>query len=143
MFPDALKAISQSIIVQHDKIPMVESLTTDSLDNQILHPDDIISDKALEGTALTKQDWRKAQGSEKNIAYLASKKAAGTQISKHDAKMKGIDRKYIVDVENYSLKDGILLRPYKEEDERFHHLELPVSLWEIVFRSYQDDLGNP
>ena len=67
--------------------------------------------------------------------------AAGTQISKHDAKMKGIDRNYIVDVENYSLKDGILLRPYKEEDELFHHLALPESLWEIVFRSYHDDLG--
>ena len=51
---------------------MVESLTTDSLNNQILHPGDIISEKALEGTALTKQDWRKAQGSEKNIAYPAS-----------------------------------------------------------------------
>ena len=51
VFPDVLKAISPSIIVQKDKIPMVESLTTDSLDNQILYPEDIISEEALEGAA--------------------------------------------------------------------------------------------
>ena len=71
---------------------MVERLTTNFLDNQLLYPEDISQRKFLEGTALTKQDWRKAQGSDKNIAYLVSKMAAGTQISEHDADMKGIDR---------------------------------------------------
>ena len=47
VFPDVLNAIGRSIIVQKDKIPMVESLTTDSLDNQILFPEDIISEEAL------------------------------------------------------------------------------------------------
>ena len=39
VFPDVLKAISQSIIVQKDKDPKVESLTTDFLDNPILYPE--------------------------------------------------------------------------------------------------------
>ena len=46
VFPDVLKPISQSIIVQKDKIPMVGSLNTDSLDNQILYPECIISEEA-------------------------------------------------------------------------------------------------
>ena len=75
---------------------MVESLTTASLKNQILYPEYIISEEALEGTALIKQDMRKTQGSDKNIAHLASKMAAGTQISNPDAEMKGIDRRYIL-----------------------------------------------
>ena len=73
MFPDVFKAIRHSIIVQKDKIPTVDSLTTDFLDNQILYPEDIIPEETLEGTALTKQYWWKAQGSDKNIAYMASK----------------------------------------------------------------------
>ena len=59
---------------------------------------------------------RKTQGSDKNIANLASKMAAGTQISKHDAEMKGIDRRCMVDWEKCSLKDGILYILYKVED---------------------------
>ena len=75
VFPDILNAIRQGIIliVQKTKIPIVKSLTTDSLDNQILYPEDTISEEALEGTALIKQDWRKAQASDRYIACLVSK----------------------------------------------------------------------
>ena len=57
MFPDALKAISQGIFVQKDKIPMVESLTTGPLIIKF-DPEDIISEEALEGIALTYMEER-------------------------------------------------------------------------------------
>ena len=43
--------------------------------------------------------------------------AAGTQLSKYDAEMKGIDRRYILDWEKNNLKDGILYISYKVEFE--------------------------
>ena len=60
--------------------------------------------------------------------------AAGTKISKHDAEMKEIEKRYNVDWKKYSLKDGIY-RSHKVEDELFHQLVLPESLWETVFWS--------
>ena len=65
---------------------------------------------------------------------MVSKMAAGTKISKHDAEMKEIEKRYNVDWETYSLKDGIY-RSHKVEDELFYQLVLPESLWELVFWS--------
>ena len=56
--------------------------------------------------------------------------------------MKEIDSRYIFDWEKYILKDGILYRSCKEEDEILHQVVLAESLWNIIIRSDYDDLGH-
>ena len=52
VFPEVLKAISQGILLQKEKIPIVEILPTFSLDYIDIYPDNKPKE-ALEGIALT------------------------------------------------------------------------------------------
>ena len=62
---EVLKAMSQSIVVQAHKFPLVESIPTCRLDDIETYPDNIPKE-ALEDTALAIQDWHKAQADYKS-----------------------------------------------------------------------------
>ena len=141
VFPEVLKAMSQSIVVQAHNFPLVESLPACSLDDIDTYPDNIPKE-ALEGTALTIQDWKKAQADDKNIAYIVQCLSAKSKPSRQEIDSKNIDNRYKAEWERYRLKCGILYRTYQVEDEEFHQLVLPESLRDIIFKSYHDDLGH-
>ena len=101
-----------------------------------------IPKEALEGTALTIQDWKKAQTDDKNIAYIVKCLSAKSKSSRQEIDNKSIDNRYKVEWERYRLKSGILYRTYHVEDEEFYQLVLPESLQDIIFKSYHDDLGH-
>ena len=80
VFPDVLKAICNTVVVQRDTEPMVDSLA----------PPDIVSDIEKDGldnvpadmistTALTSQDWQKAQAAADNINYIVDAVLAGVK----------------------------------------------------------------
>ena len=142
VFPDFLKAICNTVVIQRDTEPMVDSLA----------PPDIVSDIEKDGldnvpanmistTALTSQDWQKAQAADDNINFIVSAVLAGVKLTSVQVKEHKLDVGYLPDWNKYSLKDGIL---YKEEnnDEEFSRLVLPEALRDLVFKSYHDDLGH-
>ena len=65
---------------------------------------------------------------------MVSKMAAGTKISKHDAEMKEIEKRYNVDWKKYSPKEGIY-RSHKVEDTT----RVTVG---NSFLEYHDDIGH-
>ena len=143
VFPDVLKAICNTVVVQRDTEPMVDSLA----------PPDIVSDIEKDGldnvpadmistTALTFQDWQKAQAADDNINFIVDAVLAGVKPTSEQVKEHKLDVGYLPDWNKYSLKDGVL---YKAEDingEEFSRLVLPESLRDLVFKSYHDDLGH-
>ena len=141
VFSEVLKAMSQSIVVQAHNFPLVESLPACSFDDIDTYPDNIPKE-ALEGTALTIQDWHKAQADDKNIAYIVKCLSSKSKPSRQKIDCKNIDNRNRAEWEKYRLKSGILYRTFQVEDEEFHQLVLPESLRDIIFKSYHDDLGH-
>ena len=73
----------QSIVVQAQTFTLVERLSTCSLDGVDTYPD-TISKEAMEGTALTIQDWHKAQADNNTIAYIGKCLTAKSKLSRQE-----------------------------------------------------------
>ena len=99
VFPGVLKAMSQSIVVQAHKYPLVESLPTCSLNDIDTYPDNI-SKEALEGTELTIQDWKRAQTDDKIIAYIVKCLSDKSKPSRQEIDHQNIDSIYKLEWEN-------------------------------------------
>ena len=100
-------------------------------------PDDI-----LLSTALTAQDWQKAQAADSDINYVIGALLEGNRPSPEQAKSHKVDSGYLPDWERYSFKDGVLYKSEIINGEEVNRLVLPEAFQEIVLKSYHDDLGH-
>ena len=143
VFPDVLKTVCQSVVVEKDERPLIESLV--DIDDELPHDqmsEDTIQDETLVGTALTSQDWRIAQAADPNICFVIDNLLIGIKPTAQEAEQQEIDRKYLSDWNTYSLKDGILHKSSTFNGEKHDRLVLPDSVKDIVFQAYHDDLGH-
>ena len=143
VFPDVLKAVCHSVVAEKDQGPLVESLV--DVDDELPHDqmsEDTIEQETLAGTALTSQDWRKAQASDPNICFIIDNLLTGRKPTSQQANQHDIDMKYLSDWNTYNLKDGILYKSATFNGEINDRLVLPESLKDIVFEAYHDDLGH-
>lgn len=112
IFPELLKALCNAVICNEitvDDVSFTDLLTNPAED---LVPDvgvdQEVSDEALQGTALITQDWHQAQFSDGNIRVIIDSLIEGHRPSTEDNKQ--LDKRYLLDWENFKLKDGILCR---------------------------------
>ena len=143
VFPDVLKAICNTVVIQRDTEPMVDSLAPPDIVSDIekIGLDNVPADM-ISTTALTSQDWQKAQAADDNINFIVDTVLAGVKPRSVQVKEHKLDVGYLPDWNKYSLKDGIL---YKEENingEEFSRFVLPEALRDLVFKSYHDHLGH-
>ena len=143
VFPDILKTVCHTIIAENDQRPLIESLV--GSDDDRPHDEiceDTIDNETLSGTALTSQDWRRAQAADPNICCIIDTIMTGQKPTAQVAEQLEIDGKYLSDWNTYSLKDGILYKSTTINGEIHDRLVLPDSLKDIVFQAYHDDLGH-
>ena len=103
-FPDVLKAICQTVAVEKDEEPLVDSLEAPETANQY-------SQRGRHGTRriLTYlQDWQKAQTTDANINFVTDTIIEGTCPTLQQEKSKHVDITYLSDWDRYSVKDGVL-----------------------------------
>ena len=98
--------------------------------------DQDVSSEVLQGTALTTQDWHKAQSKDNNIHLVIDGLLEGQRPSKLQ------DNRYLLAWDSYKLKDGILYKKATLNEEDVEQLVLPSSLIDTVFKAYHHDLGH-
>ena len=143
VFPDVFKAVCHSVVAEKDQGPLVESLV--GVDDELPHDqmsEETIKQETLAGTALTSQDWRKAQASDPNICFIIDNLLIRRKPTSQQAKQQDIDMKYLSDWNTYNLKDGIQYKSVTFNGEINDLLVLPESSKDIVFEAYHDDLGH-
>ena len=73
VFPDALKAICNTVVVQRDTELMVDSLAPPDIVSDIEKDDlDNVPADMISTTALTSQDWQQAQAADDNINFIVA-----------------------------------------------------------------------
>ena len=143
VFPDVLKAICQTVVVEKDKEPLVDSLVTpDTVPTIDQIEEDIVPDELLSATALTAQDWQNAQAADANISFVIDTVLAQSRPTVQQANSQNIDASYLTDWERYSVKDGVLYKTEVVYGEMLNRLVLPEALRDLVFKSYHNDLGH-
>ena len=143
VFPDVLKAICQTVIVEEDKEPLVDSLVSpDTVPTIDQIEEDIVPDELLSATALTAQDWQNAQAADANISFVIDTVLAQSRPTVQQANSQNIDASYLTDWERYSVKDGVLYKTEIIYGEMLNRLVLPEALRDLVFKSYHNDLGH-
>ncbi|MCG7878320.1 MAG: hypothetical protein JAY78_18545, partial [Candidatus Thiodiazotropha taylori] len=136
-FPEVLKAINSSMLAE--ATPLVET---------VLNPEDGIETgeeiptDTLKATALSRQDWLKAQSGDPNIRFIMDHIISDKKPTTLQAEKFGIDRRYLLSWDDLKLKDGVLYRTIKINEETVDQLVLPPLLRNIIFQAYHDDLGH-
>ena len=143
VFPDVLKAICQTVVVEKDKEPLVDSLVTpDTVPTIDQIEEDIVPDELLSATALTAQDWQNAQAEDANISFVIDTVLAQSRPTVKQANSQNIDASYLTNWERFSVKDGVLYKAEIIYGEMLNRLVLPEALRDLVFKSYHNDLGH-
>ena len=141
VFPEVLKALHHSIIA--GTIPLSETISKSDEDELSGIPiEDDIPEELLNGTALSVNDWKKAQTSDRNIKFLIDNLLEGCRTTLKIAEKAGIDTRYLQSWENYLIQDDILYRETTISEERVEQLVLPSALKDDIFKAYHDDLGH-
>ena len=102
--------------------------------------DQEVPTEVLQGTALTSQDWHKAQSSDSNISVLIDSMIEGKRPSSEDKRQ--LDKRFLLAWANFRLKDGILYKKATINGEDVEQLVLPTTLIDTIFKAYHDDLGH-
>ena len=143
VFPEVLKAICQSMTINHEPEPFVDSLMPPNKVPDIVEKAEAsVPDDILFSTALTAQDWQKAQAADFDINYVIGALLEGNHPSPEQAKSHKVDLGYLPDWERYSFRDGVLYKSETINGEEVNRLVLPEAFQEIVLKSYHDDLGH-
>ena len=135
IFPEVLKVICHAMTTE--QVPLSELLTNPEEDTASeTDVDQDVSSEVLQGTALTTQDWHKAQSKDNNIRLVIDGLLEGQRPNKLQ------DKRYLLAWDSYKLKDGILYKRATLNEEDVEQLVLPSSLIDTVFKAYHDDLGH-
>ena len=112
VFPDVLKTVCNAVIcnaVTADEIKISDILThADENPPSDVDDDQEVSAEELQGTALTNQDWHKAQSSDGNIRVIIDSLIEGHRPSTEDNRQ--LDKRYLLAWDNFKLKDSIMYR---------------------------------
>ena len=73
----------------NEPIPLVDTLNTETSSSTNLEDD--IPEEMLEGTALTSQDWSKAQQSDRNLQFVIDRLKEGQRPTIEQLKAQSID----------------------------------------------------
>ena len=139
IFPDVLKDLCFSQSAK-EPIPLVDTLNTET--GSSTNIEDGIPEEMLEGTALTSQDWSKAQQSDRNLQFVIDRLIEGQRPTIEQLKAQSIDKRYLLDWDKYSLKESVLHRTTLLNGEECDQLVLPASMKDTIFKAYHEDLGH-
>ena len=110
IFPDVLKTVCHSVIVDIAQQPYVDTLT--DADQEQLDPEEAstIQEEATEGTALSVKDWRQAQSEDHNLRFVVNCLLEGCKPTAEDTENPGVDRRFVEDWDKYHLKGRCTLQ---------------------------------
>ena len=128
IFPDVLKTICHSIIVDIAQQPYVDTLTDAHQDQLDPEEASTIQEEAIKGKALSAKDWRQAQSEDCNLRFVVNCLLEGCKPTAEDAENQGVDRRFVADWDKYRLKDGVLYRRYAMQS------------WNLVIESWSGTL---
>ena len=129
--------------INHDPEPFVDSLMPPNRVPDVVEKAEAsVPDDILLSTALTAQDWQKAQAADSDFSYVTGALLEGYRPSTQQAKSNKIDLGYLPDWDKYSFKDGVLYKSENINGEEVNRLVLPVAFQVVVLKSYHDDLGH-
>ena len=139
-FPEILKAISQSVSAKIEDHPYVDSIAMSISEDCPV--DENIPEEILQSTALSKQDWSKAQRENRNICLILNFIACGQRPDVKQAEALGLDKRYIKEWDRFKVEEGILLRCSTQQGQDTQQLVLPAKFREDMFKAYHEDLGH-
>ena len=143
VFPEILKAICQTIVVERDSEPSADSLVPpDTVPDIEEDEQDAVAEDLLSTTALTSQDWRKAQAADDNIRFVIDAVLKGSKPTHEQVQRQNLDAGFFPDWDKYSFRDGVLYKAEVIIGEEFNRLVLPEAFRDLVFKSYHDDTGH-
>ena len=144
VFPEVLKAICNTVVAQEaDTEPLVDSLAPPDITQDIGKDEsENIQAETISHTALTSQDWQRAQAADDNINFVVDAVLTGVKPTTEQVKRNNIDAGYLPDWDKYLLNDGVLYKTETINGEEFSRLVLPEAFRDIVFKLYHDDLGH-
>ena len=125
--------------INHDSEPFVDSLVPPNEVSVLEKAEASVPDDILLSTALTAQDWQKAQAADSDIYYVMSALLKGNHPSPEQAKSHKVDLVYLPDWERYSFRDGVLNKSETINGEEVNRLKLPEAFQEVVLKSYHAD----
>jgi len=134
---NVIRAVCLSVTVDHEKAPLVFSLTTpDTTENDDGEP----SEEHIQAHALSSKDWRKAQRDDPVISRVIDHLLQGSRPIAQQA-LPGIG-KYAREWGKLELRDQVLHRKSLSDGSVTWQLVLPSCLREDIFSSLHDDLGH-
>ena len=120
IFPEVLRAINITMMVEI--VPLAD--TTIHPDGEV-ETDEEVPSEQLEGTALSAQDWRKAQASDANISCIMDYILTGQTPTTTQAEEKDIEHKYPGNWNKFKLNMLSSIEP-RISEENVEHLALPA-----------------
>ena len=139
IFPEVLKAICQSVSVEHENCPFVESLVLAQPSNET----DDIPEQLLEAHALSSKDWRKAQREDATLRVIIDHLQTGSRVPAQQIQTNPVfNRRYLKDWDKLFLHQDVLYRKAVINRQDFQQLVLPLAFRDVVFQALHDDLGH-
>ncbi|MCG8044919.1 MAG: RNase H-like domain-containing protein [Candidatus Thiodiazotropha endolucinida] len=142
MFPEVVKAISQSYIVSRDSCPYVENLViTDQ--SQTVDSNESVPSPSTESTELKSVDWNSEQSKDitlNRVIYLLKNgyNPQNTCLKNEDLAVS----KYMKDWKKLSFKDNILHKTVTIDGQQVLQLVLPMHYRSTVLKLLHDDSGH-
>ena len=140
-FPEILKAISQSVNASVEEHPYIDSLTASTSEGNQAGDEDI-PQELLRSTALSKQDWIKAQRDDREICLILDFIISGQRPDSKQAETQNLDKRYIKEWDRLKIENDILLRCSTLQGQDSQQLVLPARFREDIFNAYHDDMGH-
>lgn len=140
-FPEVLKAISCGTKATADGYTLAENFLLN--ENSIsMQEDEKIPEDLLRATALSTNDWKRAQHADADISFVIDHVISGHRPNAQQVEAHGIDKRLLRDWEKYAVHDDVLFRNGTVDGQQCKQLILPAPLRDIVFKAYHDDLGH-
>ena len=140
IFPEVLRAISQSVTVSVEQCPFIECL---ALTDVVSDRSEVVPEQLLDTHALSTKDWRKAQRDDPTLKCIIDQLESGSRVSVPQTQTNPtIDSRYFKDWERLYLSQGVLYRKATFNEQEFQQLVIPLGLRDVVFGALHDDLGH-
>ena len=140
-FPEILKAIVDSVSIAVEDRSLAECLVT-SKSSFSVPDDEEIPESLLQSTALSSNDWIKAQQNDPAISRIIRCVKEDLNPAAKEAEKHHIDKRYLREWDKLVIENDILLRHASVEGQNCKQLVLPRTPRELVFQSYHNDLGH-
>ena len=125
-----------------------QAVTVSVAENVAVSPSDVnpadeeVPQEILETTALTKQDWSRAQREDRSLSLIHDFMTSGQRPDAKQVEALKLDKRYMKEWSNLKVKDGILLRTSTQQGQETQQLVLPEKFRDDIFKAYHEDLGH-